>query len=167
MTVRGQPILSIADVQWVLHHAGESDKIPVTYKRDSETSSTALDLPTGWRAQDDLSWRVSSWPMRRMTLGGMVLEEASPAQREQAGITDPAKMALRVRFLGRYGDSALALKTGFKVGDILVGYEGKEDLVRETDLLAYAAKNCLLGEKVKIDFVRGNKRMSLTLPMQE
>ena len=163
----GQPILSIADAQWVLHHADSADEIDVTYVRGSEKGETILSLPEGWRQQDDLSWRVSSWPMRRMVLGGLVLEEANAEQRAQAGITDPNQMALRVRFMGRYGDHALAMKTGFQVDDILIGYDGHTDLMRETDLLAYAAQNCLPGEKVAIEFVRGGAKKKLSLKMQK
>ncbi len=163
----GQVILSIADIQWVLHHCESQDSIEAIVERDDMQSKVTLELPKGWRHQDDLSWRVSSWPMRRMVLGGLVLEEATAQQRNQVGITDPNKMALRVRFMGRYGDHALAMKTGFKVDDILVSYDGQDNLRRETDLLAYATANCLPGDKVEIKLIRGNQPITLTLPMQK
>ena len=165
--LNGQAILSIADIQWVLHHADKTDTLEAIVERGDEKLKRTIELPEGWRQQDDLSWRVSSWPMRGMMLGGLVVEEATPEQRAAARITDPEKMALRVRFVGRYGKHALAKKTGFQVDDILIGYDGHDDLLRETDLLAYAAKNCMPGEKVEIKFIRGTKPMSLTLPMQK
>lgn len=165
--LNGQVILSIADIQWVLHHCDATDSIDAIVERGDTKKKFTLKLPEGWRQQDDLSWRVSTWPMRRMVLGGLVLEEATDQQRQQAGITDPKKMALRVRFMGRYGDHALAMKTGFQVDDILVSYDGQDNLVRETDLLAYATANCLPGDKVEIQVIRGDKPMTLTLPMQK
>ncbi|PQO42013.1 Trx7/PDZ domain-containing (seleno)protein [Blastopirellula marina] len=165
--LNGQAILSIADIQWVLHHAGKTDTLEAIIERGDEKLKRTITLPEGWRQQDDLSWRVSSWPMRGMMLGGLVVEQATPEQRAAAGITDPGKMALRVRFVGRYGKHALAKNKGFKVNDILTGYDGQDDLIRETDLLAYAAKNCMPGEEVEINFIRGTKPMSITLPMQK
>jgi len=165
--LNGQVILSIADIQWVMHHAKQKDVVQADIVRDGQHVMIPIELPPGWRQQDDLSWRVGAWPMRGMVLGGLVLEEATPQERERAGITDPNNMALRVRFVGRYGKHALAKKTGFQVDDILVSYDGQEDLLRETDLLAYAVQNCMPGEKVKIDIIRGRKPMSFTLGMQK
>lgn len=165
--LNGQVILSIADIQWVLHHAKDQDTVQADIVRNNKHVLMPIELPSGWRQQDDLSWRVGSWPMRAMVLGGMGLEEATPEQRERAGVTDPNKMALRVRFVGRYNKHALAKNTGFRVDDIVVAFDGQDDLMRETDVLAYGAQNCMPGEKVKIDFVRGNKPMTLTLGMQK
>lgn len=164
--LNGQVILSIADIQWVLHHAKDQDIVQADIVRDGQHVMKPIELPEGWRQQDDLSWRVGAWPMRGMILGGMKLEEATPEQREQAGITDPNKMALHIRSVGRYGKHALAKNTGFREGDILVAFDGQNDLLRETDLLAYGARNCMPGKKVKIDFIRGKKPMSLMLGMQ-
>ena len=44
--------------------------------------------PPEWRQVDDISWRVSSWGLRRMTTGGMLLEQATAEQRQAAGVGD-------------------------------------------------------------------------------
>lgn len=165
--LNGQVILSIADIQWVLHHAQDQDVVQADIVRNDQHVMKSIELTDGWRQQDDLSWRVGTWPMRAMALGGMKLEELTPEERKGAGINDPQKMALRIRSVGRYGKHALAKNTGFKVDDILVAYDGRDDLLRETDVLAYAVQNCMPGEKVKIEFVRGNKPMTLSLGMQK
>lgn len=164
--LNGQIILSIADVQWVLHHADDQDSLPVVIRRGEETLRKSLVLDDNWRSQDDLSWRVSSWPMRRMVTGGMVLEEASPSDRQQAGI-GATEMALRVKYVGRYGPHAAAKNAGFKVGDIIVAYDGHDDLVRETDLLAYGARNLMPGKRVSVQLIRGNRPLTLQIPMQK
>ncbi len=165
--LNGQVMLSIADMQWVLHHAKPQDTLDAVIVRDGKQLAKSITLTEGWRQQDDLSWRVGAWPMRGMVLGGLVLEEASAEQRRKADITDPEKMALRVRFVGRYGKHALAKNTGFRVDDVIVGYDGRDDLARETDLLAYAAQNCMPGEKVAVKLVRGTKPLTLSLKMQD
>ena len=60
-------------------------------------------------------------------------------------------MALRVRYLGGgSGPHGAAKQAGFRQGDILVAFDGKKDLQRETDLLAYAVNAHKPGEKVTV-----------------
>ena len=75
LMLAGQPLLSIADIQWILHRAESQDELTAEIKRDGNIQQLTLALPSGWKRADDLSWRVSSWPMRRMVLGGAILEE--------------------------------------------------------------------------------------------
>ena len=75
-----QPLLSIADIQWILHRAESQDELKAQIKRNGKTKQLTLALPSGWKRADDLSWRVSSWPMRRMVLGGAILEETTKRQ---------------------------------------------------------------------------------------
>ncbi|QDT44992.1 serine endoprotease [Gimesia alba] len=167
LTLSGQPLLSIADVQWVLHHAGEQDKLKADVKRNGKPLKLTIALPKGWKRSDDLSWRVSSWPLRRMVLGGAVLEPTTAEQRKQAGLTEDAPMALHIRGLGKYGLHATARRSGFKVGDIIIGFNGKTDLARETDLLAYGVNALQPGQTAEVTVVRGKKQVQLKLPRQK
>jgi hypothetical protein len=73
----GQPLLSIADVQWVLHGVPpEGGAVAAEVRRGGETAALTLTLAGGWRRQDDLSWRASTWELRRAALGGLKLESA-------------------------------------------------------------------------------------------
>jgi len=47
----GQPILSWADVQWVLYRAGESDSIKVELERGGAPAEATLTLTPGWRGR--------------------------------------------------------------------------------------------------------------------
>jgi S1-C subfamily serine protease len=47
----GQPIVSWADVQWVLYTAADADPIPVELDRGDRTVSASLVLPSGWRTR--------------------------------------------------------------------------------------------------------------------
>ena len=165
-SLSGQPILSIADVQWVLQNTGESADLKATVLRDGQSVDVTLSLPKGWRRLDDIAWRATSWSLRRMATGGMRLEEVPAAERKRRGIPD-GKMALRIKHLGRYGAHRLALKTGFRVGDVLLSFDGKTDLLRPTDILTYAVNAKKPGERVEISFLRGRRKMTLRLPMQK
>jgi S1-C subfamily serine protease len=76
-------------------------------------------------------------------------------------------MALRVKHVGQFGPHAAAKNAGFRQGDILVSFDGKEDLHREQDLIAHALTKRKAGEKVKVEVVRGGKRQTLTLPLRK
>jgi S1-C subfamily serine protease len=56
---------------------------------------------------------------------------------------------------------------GFRQGDVLVSFDGRTDLVRETDLIAHALRNHPGGEKVAVSVLREGVRHNLTLPMQD
>lgn len=160
----GQPLLSIADVQWVLHHtSSEGAKIKADILRDGKPTSLTLDLPKGWKQSEEIAWRSSSWGLRRMATGGLVLESVE----ERPSGVPTTGMALRVKHVGQYGPHAAAKNAGFKEGDILIAYDGRKDLLREDDLLAYSVRKRFPGEKVPATVVRGGKTVELTLPMQE
>ncbi len=162
----GQPLLSIADVQWVLHGASaDGAELKAEVLRDGKVASLTLSLPKGWRQRDDISWRASSWGLRRMGTGGMLLEALSPEERVKAKIPDGA-MALRAKHVGQFGPHAAAQKAGFRKDDVLVGFDGRDDLLRESDLLRHALTERRIGDTVAVQVLRDGKRLKLTLPMQ-
>jgi len=52
----GQAILSTADMQWVLHNAGDAEKLLLDVDRAGEVHQLELELPDGWRRQIE-DWR--------------------------------------------------------------------------------------------------------------
>jgi hypothetical protein len=163
----GQPLLSIADVQWVLHQASpKGTTLKAEVRRGDRTTEVKLTLPAGWRQREDISWRVTSWSLRRIGLGGMILETLPSEDRKKAGLTETA-MALRVKGLGANGPHGLARSVGFRQGDVLLSFDEKTDLLRETDLLAYAVNQKKVGDKVAVTVLRDGKKINLTLPIQD
>ncbi len=166
-TLNGQPLLSLADVQWVLHHVNpKGGEVPVTVNRNGRSLTLNLSLKNDWRMNDDISWRVSSWGLRRMSTGGMVLETLPEKDRTRLNIAKDA-MALRVKGLGRYGPHATARRVGFREGDILTEFNGRTDLTSDSLLLAYGVTNLKPGNQVPVTFLRNGKKQTLKLPMQK
>jgi hypothetical protein len=152
----GQPIVSAADIQWVLHHTGESAELKVLRRRADATEHTTLNLPTGWRQKTDISWRVTTWNLRRLAFGGMFLEPASAEERQQLDL--PAdNLALRARHVGQYGDHALAKRAGLVKGDLIVEFNGITHPMTETELIAHTLKNTQPGDPVSVTYYRKNK----------
>lgn len=162
----GQPLLSMADVQWVLHHVpAEGDDIELVVLRDGEVMKLTLTLDDGWRRKSDTSWRVASWGMRRIATGGMVLKPLSADERTARGID--GQMALEVTHVGKWGAHAAAQKAGFKEGDVLTEFDGQRDLEQESDLFAYVNANARPGDRVDTKVLRDGKTVSLKLPIQK
>lgn len=163
-TLDGQPLLSIADVQWALHNAPSPARLPAEVVRDGRPVDLTLGLPDGWR-RGDISWRVTSWDLRRMALGGMRLDDLTPAQRSELHLP-PDGLALRVRHLGEYGDHARALRAGFRRGDVLVSFDGLTGHLTESDVIAHAVQRKRPGDSIPIVVLRDGERKTIALVLQ-
>jgi serine protease Do len=166
-SLSGQPILSLADVQWVLHHADAAGAtIPAKVQRSGKSVSLDLKLSTGWRQQDNIAWRSSSWGLRRMATGGFFSTEMTPEERQGAGIPETG-MALKIKHVGQYAPHDAAKQAGLMNGDIVVGFDGRTDLIRESDLLAYGVTKHFPGDKIKVNILRNGQPMELTVTIRQ
>ena len=164
-TLSGQPILSIADVQWVLHHTGETGKLTVEVLRDGQSKSLTLTLAKGWRQRDDISWRATSWDLRRITLGGMRLESLPEDQQRELNL--PAdQLALRAQWVGQYNEHAVAKKAGFLKDDIILAINGDRSPITESGLIANFLQTKRPGDKITMTVLRGQQRLELTFAQQ-
>ena len=166
VSLQGQPLLSMADLQWVLHStAQDGGDLKAIVNRHGTDVEVTMSLPAKWRELDDISWRVSSWGLRRMVTGGMLLLPVENAERGKAGIPSQG-MALRVKHLGQYAPHDAAKKAGFQKDDIIVAYDGRNDLLTDSDVLRHGVTQHKPGDEIQLDVIRGGTRQSLKLPMQ-
>lgn len=163
--LNGQPLLSIADLQWVLHQFGASGAMPVKVVREQKIVETTLPLDAGWRAKSDLSWRATSWDLRRMTTGGIRFESLTPEERAAAHLKENT-LALRAKHVGQYGEHAAAKNAGFRQGDILVEYDGSRSPLTETQFFAKNVADHKTGDKVAAKVLRDGKEVELQLPQK-
>ena len=162
LNLERQPILSIADVQWVLHNSGKTAKLEGNILRDGQRRKVTLSLDKGWRHKVDLSWRATSGMLRRLAFGGLRLEDLPEADRERAGLSEAA-LALRVRNVYR---NAAAGPAGFRRGDILVTFDGKSGRASESALLTQILQERLSGETIPVTVLRAGKRINLKMPVE-
>ncbi len=163
----GQPLLSIADVQWVLHNTDPDGADGVAaISREGAPKTLTLSLPDGWRQLDDIAWRVSTWGLRRMVTGGIKLQELSDEERRELGI-QAGKMALRAEHVGKYNKHGVAKRAGVKKGDVMVSFNGRSDIMTPGQLLAYGASETKPGQKVPVTFRRGEETIEVKLMMQK
>lgn len=163
----GQAILSTADIQWVLHNIDASGgPVSLSVMRNGVRVDTLLRLNADWRRAGDISWRVSSWGLRRMATGGLLLKTLPDEERSKLGIGD-GTMSLRVWRVGQYGPHAAAKKAGFQRGDVIVTFDGHTDLMTDTAVLTYGVTERRPGDRVDVVVLRDGKRKTLRMPMQE
>ena len=138
VTLGGQPLLSVA--------------ILMGAARRPCDSGVASPSPPRWETVDlwhrangrvgpgDVSWRVTTWDLRRRGFGGMKLDALSDGD-ERVRIGIPAdRMAIFVAFVGENGEHAVAKKAGVANRDILVSFDGKDGRIDESELLAYSLR---------------------------
>ncbi len=165
VSLDGQPMLSIADVQWVLHNAPQPATLRAQVLRGGRKKNLTLTLPAGWRKQTDISWRATTWDLRRMATGGLVLKEASAEERTQAKLSEH-DLALLVDYVGQYNEHAAGKRAGFQKGDVIVSVAGQSRRMSEGQFIGYLVQNKQLGDKVPLTVLRAGQRVDLELPMQ-
>lgn len=165
-SMNGQPLISMADVQWVLHQADPNgDAIRMTVRRDDQMVESEMRLPDGWRRWDDPSWRVASWMMRRITTGGARLGPLDAARQSELGVD--SSMALEVLGAGKYGKHATARKAGVRPGDILVSFDGRDDLTSEAAVFDHINATRRPGDRITWDVLRDGKKLTFSVPVQQ
>ncbi len=161
----GQPLVSGADVSWVLHRAADAATILASVRRAGADWPVVLELPAGWRLKSDISRRVGTWPMRAMATGGLQLVDLTDVQRAERGLGRDG-MALLVRHAGEYGEHAAAKKAGFQKEDVIVELDGRSGRISESALIGEILLRHQPGERLKATVLRGAERHPLWLPVQ-
>lgn len=161
----GQPLLSIADVQWVLHNAGDTATLEALVQREDKAVALSITLPAGWRKQVDISWRPTTWELRGWGTGGLVLVDLTDEERGEAQI-DGTSLALRVKYVGQYNQHAAGKNAGFRKDDVIVSVDGRKSRLTESAFLDYTLNSKKAGEKAEITVLREGKPVKLQLPIQ-
>ncbi len=162
----GQAILSIADVQWVLHNAPEPVTIDAEIERDGKPAKASLALDAGWRKKDDFTWRVVTWSMRNRLLGTQPLDVLTEDDRQKQGVT-AGQLGLRIKGFPPdwVQDKNKQGAQKFQKDDVLLDVDGRKGLSGEGGLLGYLVQK-KPGESAEFTVLRGGKPMKvqLTIP---
>ncbi len=163
--INNQPILSIADIQYILHNAADNSRLLLQVQRENQIKKFSLVLPKGWRKKTDISWRVSTWPLRRMATGGIYLVSLTADEYKKYQLSTKA-LALRAQHVGQYGAHAAAKRAGFKKNDIIISFDNQSKPMTETEFILYALRYPP-GTKIPVTVLRNNRKIKLKLPRQK
>jgi hypothetical protein len=159
IALNGQPLCSLADIQWVLHNAPAATTLKATLKRNGGTVEKDIALSGNWK-ESDIGWRASSWYGLRQ---GLKTEPLAAADKEKRGL-GADQMALVVK--GLFGKGAPKLQAaGLKVGDVIVALDGKSSALSESQFLIELRLRHGPGDTARLAILRGDKRLELNVPM--
>ena len=169
LTLDAQPIISIADVQWVLHRAPEDTTLPATVDRHGKEINLMLTLNPGWRKGSDISWRTTTGELRLVALGGMVLQDLPDAERQSKGI-GKTEMALNVEAVSRRSrrsnSETNAQKAGIRRGDIIIAYGDQTDRLTESGIIAYILQEHPQTKALPIKLLRNGAQVEVGLSLE-
>ena len=158
LTLNGQPLISQADVQWVLHNAPVDTSLDVTLRRGEKNLKKTLSLSGTWK-ESDLSWRESSWSFRP----GLWTIPLSGEEKGKRNIP-PEESGLLVKWV--FGRPPLAKQAGLKDGDVVVAVDGKPVPMDESHFLAYVRLRHPPGDQVKLTLLRNGQREDVLMEVQ-
>lgn len=142
----GQPLLSIADVQWVLHNAADPANLSAEVDRRGKKVDLRLTLAEEWRRQSDFTWRGAIvWQIRP----GFTVQRAANGVR------------VNERLFGRKIDLA---KAGLNKGDVIVAVAG-HPVRTEADLIAAIYQKTEPGKEFEVMILRGEDKQTLTVQL--
>lgn len=146
LRLQGQSILSTADLQWVIHNAGDKDTLVAEVSRKQEKKTLKLELPQDWRL--GLSdWRFINMGLLRQTLGFNVNE--MPKRRAQR-LGLEGKMALLVHRTTR----ELRQETGLGNQDLIVAIDGRREPMTVGAFTRYVFRQKKPGSKLKLTLLQ-------------
>jgi membrane-associated protease RseP (regulator of RpoE activity) len=166
--VNGQPIASIADIQWVLHNTPNEDgaKVDVTASRDGKARTSSLQLAKGWKKIDFL-WRGSRWSLKPQP--GFWAPTVNDKQLKELGsaVPDGAK-PLRIQFINKgRTEGKAALAAGLREGDVVLAIDGKPVTQTPEAFQMDVRLNRKVGETLNLTVLRNGKTMAVALPLVE
>ncbi len=163
IAMNGQPIASIADIQWVLHHV--PNKTATVKVTGSKSGEHTLRLATGWK-KTDISWRGSIWslsPRLRVWTPGLTAGE-----KKKKGLpTDQSAFLVKWINVGSLAGKE-ARKSGLREGDVIVAVAGKPlEQMTPPQFNVHLKLNYKVGEKLPLTVIRGGKRRVITIKLVE
>ena len=154
VTMAGQPILSIADVQWVLHQAKAPGDVAAEVERDGARGKLTLHLAADWRRGEDVTWRASTFPMRPFAW-----QDGTDEQRAALGVK-PGALLARVKNVGK---NSAGQRAGMAVGDYILEIDGETKPMDENQWLSYVQQEKTRGETIVLTVLHNGKRQKVRL----
>ena len=151
IVMAGQPLISTADVQWVLHTSPSGNgSLPLIIRRSDGTHPKSIHLKGDWK-KADIAWRASSWYGLRQ---GVKFESVGSAD------------GVGLKVAGLFGRGGPKVKeAGLKQNDVIVAVDGKRERMNESDFLVYLRLTHGPGDSVKLTVLRNGQEHDLTVPL--
>lgn len=165
LELSGQPMLSIADVAWVLHHAPAPGVVRARIMRGDRTVDLELTLPKDWRRRAEFTWSGGVWWLRP----GIHSRDLSAEQRATAGLQENQLALSVLETHEEWGTVAMdpntARYSNLKKGDVIVAIDGDGQHRTESEFIAWFWQNTRPGQKVTLTVLRDAERVLVDIHM--
>ena len=150
VSLAGQPLVSTADVQWVLHQAPHEGQLAAVVRRGGQEVERSIAVSGDWK-KADIAWRASSWYGLRQ---GVKFEPAAGAD------------GIGLKVTGLFGRGGPKVRqAGLQQGDVIVAADDKSERMSESDFLAWLRLSHGPGDSIKLTIERGDRRRELVVPL--
>jgi serine protease Do len=158
VSMNGQPIISQADMQWVLHHVAPESELAVVVERDGVEAMKTLALSGAWK-RSNIVWRAS-FPSIRPHLWIRALD-MSDDEKSALGLAADAR-AMKVTTIWAGG----VRRAGLEIGDVIIDADGNTSAMSDGEFKIWLKLNYNDGDKLPITVLRDGARVSLTIPIE-
>jgi hypothetical protein len=161
--LNGQAIVSIADMQWVLHGLANQDvKVAVKAERGGQRVEAELALTAGWKKTDFL-WRGSRWSLKPRP--GFWAPELKGRELEALKLAEGAR-AYRIQWINTgQSEGRKAKEVGLREGDMVVEVADKPIAWTPEQFQMHVRLNYKVGDELPLTVLRGGKRVRIVLPL--
>jgi serine protease Do len=159
----GQPIISIADIQWVLHHLpNTAARVEISASRDGKANTHTLQLAPDWK-KSDIFWRGSMWSVKpRPGFWAPLANE----EEIKALHLPPESKPLRISVINtNHSEGRAARQAGLREGDIVTHLGGKLLAFTPKDFHMHVRMNYRVGDKLPLTIVRDGQTQRIELPL--
>lgn len=180
--LNGQPVVSIADVQWVLHQLPNTNLtleveylrevvLPATggtagtteFTREQRLQKAQLQLARGWK-RTDFAWRASNLAIKpRLGFTTVALSDEDLF----ALNLPPGVAAHRVKALEfDRAEGRTAAEAGLRVGDVIVAVAGQAFSLSPQEWQLYIKQSYKVGDTVPLTILRSGRSLPIQLPLK-
>ena len=158
-----QPIISIADFQWVLHNLSNDAEL-IRINISGSSRQHLVRTAPGWK-KTDISWRGSLWNLHPRLRVWMPEVEGNELKRLRL----PAgHHALKVKWINQgSAEGKAAARAGLRLNDYIIAIDGKPlPKMSPREFTAHVKLNYKSGQKLPLTLMRNNKRIPFQWPLQ-
>ena len=161
--INNQIILSIADIQWVLHNLPNTGTI-VNIRISGSSRDYVLAVRAGWK-RTDVSWRGSMWNVRPRLRVWM--PEATTQELKKLNLPAGRK-ALKVKWINTNSpEGRKARDAGLRTGDFVIAVDGKPmGNMTPREFNTHVKLNYKPGQNLPITLWRNGKRIEFNWPLK-